>query len=78
MSGRYPKYSQQVNDLLDFARAVRHFAARYPEDICAAEILQYADRFGSQQWWDLMELVLDYEDMAAKLMAPRKRHQPPQ
>jgi hypothetical protein len=75
MSGRYPKYSQEVNDLLDFARAVRRFAARYPEEICAADILQHVDRFASNHGWDLLELVLDYEEHAMKLMAPRKRDQ---
>jgi hypothetical protein len=29
-TGRYPKYSQEANDLLDFAQAVRRFASRYP------------------------------------------------
>lgn len=71
-SGRYPEYSQQANDLLDFARAVRRFASRYPDQICAADILQHVDRFAGNYGWDLLELVLDYEEMAAKLNAPRK------
>jgi len=71
-TGRYPKYSQEANDLLDFARAVRRIAASYLDYICAADILQHVDRFGAHRWWDLMELVLDYEEHAMKLMGPRK------
>ncbi len=71
-TGRYPKYSQAANDLLDFAREVRRIATTYPDDICAGDILQHVDRFGSHQWWDLLELVLDYEEHAMKLIAPRK------
>ncbi|HEV8432979.1 MAG TPA: hypothetical protein VGR95_06155 [Thermoanaerobaculia bacterium] len=40
MSGRYPKYAEEANDLLDFARVVRRFAARYQDRICAADVLQ--------------------------------------
>jgi hypothetical protein len=72
-SGRYPNYSQEANDLLDFARSVRRFASRYPDQICAGDILQHVDRFASNYGWDLLELVLDYEEMAAKLNAPRKQ-----
>lgn len=73
MSGRYPRYSQEANDLLDFARATRRLAARYPVEVHVAETLQQVARFGACQWLDLLSLVLDYEEHALKLLAPRKR-----
>lgn len=62
MNSRYPQYSQETNDLLDFARAVRRFAAKYPDDVNAPSILQHVDRFMANCGWDLLELVLDSEE----------------
>jgi len=59
---RYPKYREEVNDLLDFAREVRRFAAKYPHYVNANDILQNIDKFAANWGWDLLDIVLDHEE----------------
>lgn len=59
---RYPKYPEEVNDLLDFAREVRRFAAKYPHYVNANDILQSIDRFAANWGRDLLDIMLDHEE----------------
>lgn len=59
---RYPDYPKEVNDLLDFAREVRRFAAKYPNYVNAPDILQSVATFAANWGWDLLDIVLDHEE----------------
>jgi hypothetical protein len=70
---RYPKYPDEVNDLLDFARHARKLHRKYPEDVNAADILQHVSDFASDWGWDLLDLVLDHEERVADFVRKWKR-----
>lgn len=65
---RYPTYPEQVNDLLDFAREVRRFAAQYPDDVNPTDVMQHVDDFAARWGWDFLDLVLDHEERQARFI----------
>jgi hypothetical protein len=64
---RYPDSPREVNDLLDFAREVRRFTAKYPDYVHAPDILQSVATFAADWGWDLLDLVLDHEERIGQL-----------
>jgi hypothetical protein len=69
---RYPMYPDTVNDLLDFAREVRRFAAKYPNYVNANDILQSVATFAANWGWDLLDIVLDHEERIGLPPEPKK------
>ena len=57
----YPMYGPQVNAILDLARAARRVEKTFPATH-AAEFIQHLDRPAQNWWWDLIDIILDYED----------------
>ena len=64
---RYPDSPREVNDLLDFAREVRRFTAKYPDYVNAPDILQSVATIAANWGWDLLDLVLDHEERIGQL-----------
>lgn len=63
---RYDNYGPAVNAVLDLARAARRISKSFEKKPTYGDLVQHLERPATECWWDLIAIILDYEDAAGK------------